>query len=80
MCFSLVALDPCGVTINDPKCTSKTFPDYFDRAKPRPRLLRAPATLFLPCVTGAPWYDAIASFSTRDTHSVRLAEISHRRQ
>ncbi|MEM0911910.1 MAG: 3-phosphoshikimate 1-carboxyvinyltransferase, partial [Pseudomonadota bacterium] len=30
MCFSLVALDDnCGVTINDPGCTSKTFPDYF---------------------------------------------------
>lgn len=31
MCFSLLALDDkCGVTINDPKCTAKTFPDYFD--------------------------------------------------
>jgi len=31
MCFSLMALDDtCGVTINDPKCTAKTFPDYFD--------------------------------------------------
>ncbi|MFC3121767.1 3-phosphoshikimate 1-carboxyvinyltransferase [Agaribacter flavus] len=30
MCFSLVALDNnCGVTINDPACTAKTFPDYF---------------------------------------------------
>ncbi len=30
MCFSLVALDEnSGVTINDPGCTSKTFPDYF---------------------------------------------------
>ena len=30
MCFSLVALDDyCGVTINDPQCTAKTFPDYF---------------------------------------------------
>lgn len=30
MCFSLVALDDkCGVTINDPGCTAKTFPDYF---------------------------------------------------
>jgi 3-phosphoshikimate 1-carboxyvinyltransferase len=30
MCFSLVALDDkCGVTINNPKCTAKTFPDYF---------------------------------------------------
>ncbi|WP_163931842.1 3-phosphoshikimate 1-carboxyvinyltransferase [Paraferrimonas sp. SM1919] len=31
MCFSLVALADCGITINDPKCTSKTFPDYFER-------------------------------------------------
>ncbi|PCK06923.1 MAG: 3-phosphoshikimate 1-carboxyvinyltransferase [Alteromonadaceae bacterium] len=32
MCFSLVALDPeCGVTINDPGCTAKTFPDFFDK-------------------------------------------------
>ena len=30
MCFSLVALGH-EVTILDPKCTSKTFPDYFDR-------------------------------------------------
>jgi 3-phosphoshikimate 1-carboxyvinyltransferase len=31
MCFSLVALSDTPVTINDPKCTSKTFPDYFER-------------------------------------------------
>lgn len=31
MCFSLLALDPAGVTINDPKCTAKTFPDYFEK-------------------------------------------------
>lgn len=31
MCFSLVALSDVGVTINDPKCTSKTFPDYFEK-------------------------------------------------
>ncbi|MGF1725477.1 3-phosphoshikimate 1-carboxyvinyltransferase [Photobacterium nomapromontoriensis] len=31
MCFSLVALGDTPVTINDPKCTSKTFPDYFDQ-------------------------------------------------
>jgi 3-phosphoshikimate 1-carboxyvinyltransferase len=31
MCFSLVALSDTSVTINDPKCTSKTFPDYFER-------------------------------------------------
>jgi 3-phosphoshikimate 1-carboxyvinyltransferase len=31
MCFSLVALSDTAVTINDPSCTAKTFPDYFDR-------------------------------------------------
>ncbi len=31
MCFSLVALSNTAVTINDPSCTAKTFPDYFDR-------------------------------------------------
>lgn len=31
MCFSLVALSNTAVTINDPKCTSKTFPDYFEK-------------------------------------------------
>ena len=31
MCFSLVALSDTPVTINDPKCTSKTFPDFFDK-------------------------------------------------
>jgi 3-phosphoshikimate 1-carboxyvinyltransferase len=31
MCFSLVALSDSPVTINDPKCTAKTFPDYFDK-------------------------------------------------
>ncbi|QWL08008.1 3-phosphoshikimate 1-carboxyvinyltransferase [Shewanella algae] len=31
MCFSLLAFADCGVTINDPDCTSKTFPDYFQR-------------------------------------------------
>lgn len=29
MCFSLLAFADCGVTIRDPDCTSKTFPDYF---------------------------------------------------
>nr|WP_319536618.1 3-phosphoshikimate 1-carboxyvinyltransferase [uncultured Vibrio sp.] len=33
MCFSLVALSDTPVTINEPKCTSKTFPDYFDKLK-----------------------------------------------
>ncbi|QIQ21817.1 3-phosphoshikimate 1-carboxyvinyltransferase [Zophobihabitans entericus] len=31
MCFSLVALSDTPVTILDPKCTAKTFPDYFDK-------------------------------------------------
>lgn len=31
MCFSLLSFDKASVTINDPKVTSKTFPDYFDR-------------------------------------------------
>lgn len=31
MCFSLVALSQTPITINDPKCTAKTFPDYFTK-------------------------------------------------
>lgn len=31
MCFSLVALSDTSVIILDPGCTSKTFPDYFDK-------------------------------------------------
>ncbi len=31
MCFSLVALSNTAVTINDPGCTAKTFPDYFEK-------------------------------------------------
>jgi len=31
MCFSLVALSDTAVTINDPGCTAKTFPDYFEK-------------------------------------------------
>ena len=30
MCFSLLALGNAGITINDPGCTAKTFPSYFD--------------------------------------------------
>ncbi|NLR75482.1 3-phosphoshikimate 1-carboxyvinyltransferase [Leeia aquatica] len=30
MCFSLVALGGVPVRINDPKCTAKTFPTYFE--------------------------------------------------
>jgi 3-phosphoshikimate 1-carboxyvinyltransferase len=29
MCFSLVSLGGVPITINDPKCVAKTFPDYF---------------------------------------------------
>jgi 3-phosphoshikimate 1-carboxyvinyltransferase len=29
MCFSLAAFGDAPITINDPKCTSKTFPNYF---------------------------------------------------
>jgi 3-phosphoshikimate 1-carboxyvinyltransferase len=31
MCFSLAALGNSPITINNPKCCSKTFPDYFDK-------------------------------------------------
>ena len=30
MCFSLAALGDAEITINDPACVSKTFPEYFD--------------------------------------------------
>jgi len=30
MCFSLLALDEASVTINEPECTAKTFPTYFE--------------------------------------------------
>jgi len=30
MCFSLLALDDVSVTINEPECVAKTFPDYFE--------------------------------------------------
>lgn len=30
MAFSLLALDKASVTINEPECTTKTFPTYFD--------------------------------------------------
>lgn len=35
MCFSLVSLGVCGVpvTINDPACVNKTFPNYFEALK-----------------------------------------------
>ncbi len=33
MCFSLVSLGGVPITINDPKCVNKTFPNYFDEFK-----------------------------------------------
>lgn len=30
MAFSLAAFGGAPITINDPECTKKTFPDYFD--------------------------------------------------
>jgi 3-phosphoshikimate 1-carboxyvinyltransferase len=30
MCFSLAVFGDAPITINDPKCTSKTFPNYFE--------------------------------------------------
>jgi 3-phosphoshikimate 1-carboxyvinyltransferase len=33
MCFSLLAFGNAGITINDPGCTAKTFPRYFDEFK-----------------------------------------------
>lgn len=33
MCFSLVALSDTAVTIEDPDCTAKTFPTFFDEFK-----------------------------------------------
>jgi 3-phosphoshikimate 1-carboxyvinyltransferase len=30
MCFSLAAMGGVPITIEDPNCVSKTFPDYFD--------------------------------------------------
>jgi len=31
MCFALVACAGIPIVINDPGCTSKTFPDYFEK-------------------------------------------------
>ncbi|MFA7555922.1 MAG: 3-phosphoshikimate 1-carboxyvinyltransferase [Spongiibacteraceae bacterium] len=33
MCFSLAAMGDAAITINDPDCTAKTFPTYFDLFK-----------------------------------------------
>jgi 3-phosphoshikimate 1-carboxyvinyltransferase len=43
MCFSLAAMGDSPITINDPDCTSKTFPNYFElfasicQAEPAPQ-------------------------------------------
>ncbi len=31
MCFSLAAQGDAEITINNPGCVSKTFPDYFEQ-------------------------------------------------
>lgn len=31
MCFSLATFGPVAVTIEDPDCVAKTFPDYFEQ-------------------------------------------------
>lgn len=41
MCFSLAALGGVAVTINDPDCVAKTFPDYFERFSALARPLSA---------------------------------------
>jgi 3-phosphoshikimate 1-carboxyvinyltransferase len=33
MCFSLAALGESEITINNPDCVSKTFPDYFEKLR-----------------------------------------------
>jgi len=33
MCFSLVSLGGVHITINDPNCVAKTFPNYFAEFK-----------------------------------------------
>jgi 3-phosphoshikimate 1-carboxyvinyltransferase len=32
-CFSLAALGDAKITINDPECVSKTFPEYFEQLR-----------------------------------------------
>ena len=32
MCFALAAFGDAPITINDPGCTAKTFPDFFSRS------------------------------------------------
>jgi 3-phosphoshikimate 1-carboxyvinyltransferase len=44
MCFSLAALAGVAVTLRDPNCVAKTFPDYFQhfRALARPKSHHSP--------------------------------------
>jgi len=30
MCFSLVSLAGVAITLNDPECVNKTYPEYFE--------------------------------------------------
>ena len=67
MCFSLAALNPdqIGVTIEDPKCVGKTFPEYFE-------------TLFTLCSSPAPQIPVLCidgpSASGKGTLASRLAQ------
>ena len=67
MCFSLAALNPDhqSVTIEDPKCVGKTYPEYFE-------------TLFKLCQTPAPYVPVLCidgpSASGKGTLSAKLAE------
>jgi len=67
MCFSLTALNPdrIGVTIEDPKCVGKTFPEYFEALF---TLCKSPsAQIPVLCVDGP-------SASGKGTLSSQLAE------
>jgi len=40
MSFAIAGLGMCGVTIQDPGCVAKTFPDFFDRLDELQKSLR----------------------------------------
>ena len=67
MCFSLTALNPdrIGVTIEDPKCVGKTFPEYFEALFTLCKSLSAQIPVL--CVDGP-------SASGKGTLSSQLAE------
>ena len=44
MCFALAACGGVPVTIRDPKCVAKTFPDYFEVLDSVTRPARSPAS------------------------------------